>query len=1069
MNNFNDAIYNPDFDLMGPHLVAASAGTGKTYNIQNIYARLIAEKGFLVSQIQVMTFTEAATHELRDRIRKILMVYSNFLANGVEGISDGEVERIERLWACAKSVFGGDEDEAKRIVRGRIEIALMQFDQASISTIHGFCRRILSRFAFETNSAFNAELEDRKLYDLSRMARDWYRNQINNESSSIAINELSEAMVAISQKNGWSLHESEQEGSLLSVAQNLLNSYENDRSRRDVQSFDDLLKALRDALCDEDKGEALAVMLREEYKAALIDEFQDTDPVQYEIFRRIFLDVPEDFEKPSIFFVGDPKQAIYAFRGGDIYTYREAAMRDDIAGENTFQLNMNFRSTPKLIDAVNLLFKDKSDGLGNITRTFGDDTIPYEEDLKASDSNAPFVFEDGRADPTPFRALIVDNSQDRVHAVVDSVLEMLSERVEPKITPKDIAILSPSHDGITEYANALRKKGIPIVIQNSANVFASQIAKEFYLVIQAMALMGGRRGVKAALFTSFFDYETKNLADDGDVGELADAIAFFSKINHIWLTKGFRTAFTTLETYSKCNMRERFAKMENGERLLADILQIVDLATEASLKLGPSPDILVNWIVDRINKALGDESKSEEYAQELESEDDAVRLMTMHVSKGLQFPVVIVPLSSDSQLRAPYFYHSDNKFFVSTLDESKEPAKRENDDEKMRLQYVAFTRAIRRTIVISAIAGRFPNRTFAKLLDGVTQNCAIDEEGENYKIIGPIRIENYFVSNDEKPNYTPPKIEAPALNDAKATIAFSAVPIRGSYSSLTPTAELEIYDGHDYDDADTDMAEEFTGDDIFSVPGGAKTGTCWHEILEKVPFDISDAELQKQVELSMRLHGLTTPDETLFSSRVEIVSAMMTKTLDYKLQAPNGEIFSLRDVALVDRVSEWEFDFSSKNSVETTAQIAKILQEEWASDSDKKLFLEAVDGWNRVIPKGYLKGFLDLLFRHNGYYYIVDWKSNSLNLRRSSFCKEGITVEIASKGYFFQYLLYSVVVHRFLKEKLGNDYSWEKCFGGIRYYFLRGIAAAAEAPVFIDRPSEQLLDRLSVALGLEDK
>lgn len=1065
MNDFNNAIYNPEFDLTGPHLVAASAGTGKTYNIQNIYARLIAEKGFLVSQIQVMTFTEPSTHELRDRIRKILTIYSSYLSNGRECVPEGDRDRIEKLWGCARATIDGDDNKARGIIRGRIELALMQFDQASISTIHGFCRRILSRFAFETNSAFNAELEDRKKYDLGRLARDWWRNKVNNEDklgNLVALDGLTKTLTEISQKNGWSIDEAETENSVLRIAKELLSHYEEERSGREVQSFDDLLKALCDALCDEAKGDALASILRDEYKAALVDEFQDTDAVQYEIFRRIFLDVPDEIERPALFFVGDPKQAIYAFRGGDIFTYRKAATRTDLKDGNTYQLTKNFRSTPKLIDAVNLIFRDFN---GN--RTFGDDTIPYDDDLIADDKNEPIILEDGRPDPTPFRVLLTEGSDERVRAVVDSVLGILNENIKPKITPKDIAILSTSHKNIEQFAKALRKEKVPVVIQKSGNVFASQIAKEFHNILRAMALIGGRGQVKAALLTSFFETKIESLIPDNDDDDLANAIAFFTSINHVWLKKGFRAAFSTFEASDFCKMRERFANMKNGERLLADILQIVDLATEASLRLGPSPEMLVDWLVDRLNKADNDESQSDEYARELESESDAVRLMTTYVSKGLQFPVVIVPLAATKSHGAPYFYHKDNEFYVSTSEDAKANATKENSDEQTRLLYVAFTRAKKRTVVIGPISEMSPNKKLCSLLSNAAKNANVELSDKYPLVLGSIRLDRYSKTADL--SYMPPANDIPSLVKAKIPRRYSTKPIRGSYSSLTPTSEIEVDDGHDYDDSDVKMIDEVSGNDIFSVPGGAKTGTCWHEILEKVPFDISDAELRKQVELSMRLHGLTTGDDTLFSSRIDIVTDMMKKTLDYGLNTPNGDEFSLRDIALTDRISEWEFDFSSKASVKTTEAIAKILKEEWKGLDNKRYFLEALEGWNRPIPKGYLKGFIDLLFRHNGKYYIVDWKSNSLNLRRSSFCEEGINIEMASAGYFFQYLLYSVVLHRFLKEQLGEAYSWEENFGGVRYYFLRGIAAEAEAPVFVDRPSEQLLDRLSIALGLEDK
>ena len=158
---------------------------------------------------------------------------------------------------------------------------------------------------------------------------------------------------------------------------------------------------------------------------------------------------------------------------------------------------------------------------------------------------------------------------------------------------------------------------------------------------------------------------------------------------------------------------------------------------------------------------------------------------------------------------------------------------------------------------------------------------------------------------------------------------------------------------------------------------------------------------------------------------------------------------------------------ASTSSASSTAAIAAILREEWGGDKSKQAFLDALDGWNRHIPKGFLKGFLDLVFRKDGYHYVVDWKSNSLTRQVSDFTEAGITAEMATAGYFFQYLMYSAVLHRFLKETMGSKYSWERNFGGVRYYFLRGIPSNGEQSIFSDRPSETLLEKLCTALGLE--
>ena len=157
------------------------------------------------------------------------------------------------------------------------------------------------------------------------------------------------------------------------------------------------------------------------------------------------------------------------------------------------------------------------------------------------------------------------------------------------------------------------------------------------------------------------------------------------------------------------------------------------------------------------------------------------------------------------------------------------------------------------------------------------------------------------------------------------------------------------------------------------------------------------------------------------------------------------------------------------NAAKTTAALKAVIERHWAGDPTKAPFLKAMEGWNRPIPKGFLRGFVDLLFRHDGYCYVVDWKSNVINGAASGFTADGIAGEMAEHGYFFQYLLYATVLHRFLKETMGAGYSWERNFGGIRYYFLRGVATDCPAAVFADRPGAAMLDELAAELGMEER
>ncbi|MGN0887221.1 MAG: UvrD-helicase domain-containing protein, partial [Candidatus Spyradenecus sp.] len=643
---FDTVIFDPAFDLGGAHLVAASAGTGKTYNIQNIYLRLVAELGLQVEQIQVMTFTEAATQELRDRLRRALVDFSAFLAGHGEKLKPEEQERYARLHACVCEGRGGKPEVARK----RLELAVMTFDQAAISTIHGFCRRILTRFAFETRSAFGAELEDNKSAALTQAVRDWWR--VQTEPPPFTLDALREVTLNLAGKHDWQLREGEEEP-LLRQAAEIVQAYEAARPTRETQTFDDLLRSVREALCDPSLGPTLAAKLRAEFKAALIDEFQDTDPVQYDIFRRVFLD-PTASPRPILFFVGDPKQAIYAFRGGDIYTYRQAVRHPEVAPE-TYCLNRNFRSSPRLLKAVNQLFRDQPGAY-----TFGDETIGYPDDLQAGKAIPGLMVlneatGERQEDPTPFRICWTDKAGDELQqATVAQVLAFLREQ-QGAVSPGDIAILVSAHETAQKLCQRLRAAGVLAVLQHAGNVFDTDVANELLLVLKALAGFDGLRQIHLALATTFFDFRPEQLVAGAEEPEVAQAIEQLRSLTQHWLTHGFYSTYAALETLPHCNIRQRLAALPDGERQLTDLLQLIDLIGGAIAEIGESPERVVDWLQTRICRAQGDAEKDNEaYARLLESERDAVKIMTIHVSKGLDFPIVFTLLSGVSnRLRKP--------------------------------------------------------------------------------------------------------------------------------------------------------------------------------------------------------------------------------------------------------------------------------------------------------------------------------------------------------------------------------------------------------------------------------
>ena len=1128
-NDFNREIYSGDFHVsQGVHLIEASAGTGKTYNIQNIYARLIMETESKVSNILVMTYTEAATKELRERLHAVLQdLQMRFAGTPLEGKhKEDREERADRLLNCL-----ADRD----IARQRVELALLEFDGAAISTIHGFCQRVLTRFAFETGMSFSQEVSNNKDKELKARAEDWWRihknisltdlqrdvkmlgaktdyivlgsketlqktidflTQIERKYSQTGVfpncfeplrgqlrdvqedrrqfNELDmDELLRVLQdaknndiRGAVGIYDHWNNLKTLLIADEIVAQYEKERFDRESLNFDDLLRALRDALLDKEHGKALADALREEYQAALIDEFQDTDPVQFDIFKCIFL----DREHPGpLYFVGDPKQAIYAFRGGDIYTYFTAAKTK---GLQRHIINVNHRSTKRLVDAVNAMFQERPPDT-----TFGNEEIVYTpsvvekepDKLKGIPLEQPLqVIEFTSRGKSPSKEKDLPAIMDTMAGQILCILNQVDSDGKRIFSPKDIAVLLSANADMPTMQRKLLAKGIPCVIKKPGNVFSTPIAAELNVFLQSvaeagMSSSGSNDRLRAALSTVFGGMKAEDVSALKTPEDLTEHIERFKQLKNCWFTRGFAALSNQME---QDGYLQRLATVSNGERLLSDIGQIMELCCAATRDIGSTPEALVDWLAERILKSKedGDEHDSEEYERELETDGEAVKIMTIHSSKGLQFPIVFLPDCWRIGSRNDgFFLHEavEGKYqLIASIDKViKEKALAQSQLEKTRLLYVALTRAVQQMVLftpsLEILAGM--KEPLSVLLQHLKENRV---ENPPYQWIKDTDVhlpEGTYAPEDAKTK-RPREIVEPD--------AYDLTPVRGSFTSLAPGHQKDDGQERDCDDVDSPFHETQMEalHPIFRLPAGARLGTCWHDILEKLDFGADVAEIRRIAEAELLASGFK-PEETL-----DITVKMVEDTLSCRLNSPDGKSFTLREISMRDRLSEQEFDFSSFHSAKNTSALKEILLRHWGNDADRTDVITALERWGwDTIPHGYLTGFMDLIFRHDGYYYIIDWKSNSLERDIGNFTVDGIRAEMARQGYFLQYMLYASVLHQYLRSRLGGRYSWEWNFGGVRYYFLRGIAAGGEAPVFEDRPSEALLDEFSKALGMELK
>lgn len=1120
--DFSEAFGRADYPLDGVHLVSASAGTGKTYNIGNLYARLLMARGLRVSQLLVVTFTEAATAELRDRLRKLL--------GGLQGVLHGGQADPESQAARLVALVPEDA-ESRRRARDAVDRALPEFDQAAISTIHSFCGRALRRYAFESGLAFDAEPPgDVREAQMQEAARDWWRRNValapESEWGRFAAAHAGDfSLKALTQLAGNTLSRpdirpdpdlgkgaadgtAEARARLLEVAFGLLERWNAERPERKAPDFDDILLGMREAL-EGDRREAFAAALRAEYAAVLVDEFQDTDPVQYEVFRRAFL---EGEGAVPVYFIGDPKQAIYAFRGGDIYAFRGAA--EAVPEERRWSLGENHRSSPGLVGVVNALFADEGGGY-----TFGDRTMAYPGDIRAAGGKEDIA--DGRP-AVEFALVVPDGARGgvtegalanaaaaEIAALLRAGPELREDGEKPRrIAPGDIAVLLRSGTDTKGKAIAarLRELGIRAVVRdNKTSVFRTAEAEAFRLLLAAFAEPGYAPAVRAAMLTPFFGLDAAAavaalaepdgaleagggrcpaypfLARRGDPGApaaMTDFLRVFREWADAWHARGFLAAFARME--ADLGFRPRIAAAPGGERALVNLQHLAELLHARVAAGGASPAAALDWYVRKAAGEAGDEA-----CLRLESDAGAVQILTIHSSKGLEFPVTVLPdawkgISRDSPW---HVFHRDEGGGVHSLRAGVSAAaadaeRKEGEDEETRLLYVAFTRAAWRCIAVAPEGD---------IKDGIPAFKRVIARARDMGLCRAVaETAPWDGAGGAEPGWREPPA-MPVLPEPRG---------RGSYSSLSPaadeaegTAATAASDARDLD-AGSEGSPLSPGDDeeaaaagagegadepasthpIFAFQGGTALGECWHSIFEEADFTADDAELRPLVEKKLLAGGLLRGNADARAARTDAVLAMVRATLELPMDGPDGDRFRLADIAWEDRASEWEFDFPSGAAAATTARLREVLRDHWGGEpegSDHRVFLRTLERWDRPIPKGFLMGYVDLLFRRGGRYYVVDWKSNALKRRESAFSPAGLRDEMAAHAYFLQYLVYSAVLHRHLRDTLPG-YSWGRHFGGVRYVFLRGAAIGRDA-VYADRPDEPLLDDFATALGLGPK
>ena len=1162
--------------LTGERLIEASAGTGKTFTIAALYLRLLLGLGgeaafprpVNVEELLVVTFTEAATEELRGRIRSnIHELRVACLRNATDN----------PLYASLLAEIDDLQQAANVLL-----LAERQMDDAAVFTIHGFCQRMLSLNAFESGMLFEQQLiEDesqlryqacadfwrRHCYPLEReiaqviveswkgpqdllksidrylqgeapelkvplgeaetlasrhqqtlsqindikqrwlesvgeldsllensgidrrkfnrgnqgkwieKISDWAQEETKNYQLPDALEKFSQPFLADRTKAGGEVPTHP----LFSAIERLLASpltlndlviaqamkeireaVAREKRRRGELGFDDMLSRLDEAL-ESDSGDALAAAIRQRFPVAMIDEFQDTDPQQYRIFRRIWRQQPDT----ALLLIGDPKQAIYAFRGADIFTYMRA--RSDVAAHYT--LDTNWRSAPGMVESVNRLF-------GLVDNPFMFRDIPFLP-VKSAPKNASLRFEvDGENQPAmnlwlmpgegvsagDYQTFMAQQCAAQIRDWLTAgqqgtALLWRGDNARP-VQASDITVLVRNRQEASLIRDALNALAIPSVyLSNRDSVFETPEAQELLWVLQAVLTPERENTLRSALATAMFGLNAQDIERLNQDEHAWDALVEeFSDYRLIWQRRGVMPMIRAL--MSARSMAENLLATHGGERRLTDILHLSELLQEAATQL-ESEHALVRWLNQQVAEP---DTNASSQQMRLESDKHLVQIVTIHKSKGLEYPLVWLPFIARFRKEKQAFYH-DRESFKAVLDlnesdESLELAEAERLAEDLRLLYVALTRAIWHcSLGIAPLTARrsdkptdtelhhsAPGRLLQKgeVLDAAGLNAclqALCDEHISLTLATAPDDARWQAAQPEMPELAARQVLRRVVDDWRVT-SYSGLQQRGHSvaQDLLPRIDIDASGA-----ADAPTEPEMTP---HHFPRGASPGTFLHSLFEDLDFTqpISPEWMREKLQNN----GFD-----------EVWEPVLTRWITQVLAAPLADTgIALNQLSARQKQVEMEFYLPITQTLDARALDAVTRRYDPLSAGCPELDFRQV--------RGMLKGFIDLVFRHEGRYYLLDYKSNWLGESGEAYTQEAMAEAMQSHRYDLQYQLYSLALHRYLRHRIA-DYDYERHFGGVIYLFLRGVdGEAGQQGIFATRPDPALITAMDALFAGEE-
>ncbi len=824
----------------------------------------------------------------------------------------------------------------------------------------------------------------------------------------------------------------------------------NYKLRNNQLSFDDLISNLNHAILNPNNSK-LIEGLQNKYKAVFIDEFQDTDRKQYQIFDTAFN------TNTIVFYIGDPKQSIYAWRKADIFTYFEAQK----TAHNCYSMNQNFRSSTNYIDAMNLFFaiEDPFHFKGS------EQTIDY-IDVESPKPNTKGNLFNGNDIEVPITITTLNNKDDIALGVANQISELLKSnstffihrelvtKSEPAtqnesksltntqpvtqseaksliktspIKPSDIGILVRTKNDGQKIQAQLTKLGIPSIAITEAKILQSAEATNMLYFLMAVANIS-RSNINRALLSPFTGFgKTEILALN-----IQQATELFRKYQTLWQTDG---VFTTIKTFMADYQTVKNLTQQNELQTLTNLQQLTELLhkTQSSKKLNDLD--VISWLTRGIN---GQANDGDEYEQRIESDEEAVKIVTIHKSKGLEYNIVFAPYL-DFMLARKHTYkktrictirNPENKFYQSFTnydalnDEEKVLHDQQEKQENSRLIYVTITRAVYKCFVYSTDGKDSPLVYFIDALKDADSNLVTQTK------IYPIATPLLPLASNNSPITTKNLTINFQLQQKywyKLSYSFLKAPYV-NHPTIKSNQKLDAYGNFIFND----------------LAKGAKTGNMLHNIFENIQLDNPKTWSRAIINA---IKGFAIKETENFSAKL---LEMLQHTLNANINI-DGESFKLSAINAQKCINELEFDFP--------VSPFKIPQLKTLEDENTEISLNT--GSNL---EGVMNGKIDLFFEHQNKYYVLDWKSNFLGDSLENYQNAALNQAMNQSNYHLQYLIYTLACKKYLRSRLPN-FNYEKQFGGVIYLFVRGVREGLDTGVFVNKPSLQKIQILAEMLG----